>query len=141
MFWCYRRNAGKILATLYMLVCISGCTTGSAVLTGQARDPIDADAVVLYAELPTRYEVVGVVQAASMVRLLASGAEERAFTELKNQAAKLGANGVIGWRVGEELDWVTDHDPNTGQSRLRLQKTITVRGSAVYVPAVSPNER
>ncbi len=51
--------------TLLAFACIGGCTTGSAVATGQERSPIDPAAVTLYFDPPADYEVVGIVEAAS----------------------------------------------------------------------------
>ena len=103
-------NDIKLVATLLAFACISGCTTGSAVATGQERSPIDPATVTLYAEPPAEYEVVGIVEAATDVNFINTkgarerafkAAQERVFAELKEQAASIGANGVIDWEVGE----------------------------------------
>ena len=60
-------NDIKLLATVLAFACISGCTTGTAVVTGQERSQNDPAAVTLYAEPPAHYEVVGIVEAASGV--------------------------------------------------------------------------
>ncbi len=119
---------------LWAFACISGCTTGSAVVTGQERSPIDLAAVTLYDERPADYKVVGTVEAASDVFLFYNKtAEERAFAELKEQSAMIGANGVIDWEVGEIEKWGTHYDPNTGiySSSRRITKTVT--GTAIFV--------
>ncbi len=72
MPWRIRRygNKGndiKLVVTLFTFACISGCTTGTAVMTGQECSPIDPAAVTLYAEPPSHYEVVGIVETASSV--------------------------------------------------------------------------
>ena len=95
-------NDIKLVVTLLAFAFISGCTTGSAVVTGQERSPIDPAAVTLYDDPPADYEVVGIVEAASDVILISTeAAQERAFVELRKQAAKIGANGVIEWEIGE----------------------------------------
>ena len=127
-------NDAKLVATLLILACISGCTTGSAIVTGQERSPIDPAAVTLYAEPPECYELVGSVEAASGVFFFYDkAAEERAFVELKEQAATIGANGVMEWEVGEKVEWGTHYDPNTGMTSPQRSKTITVTGTAIYV--------
>ena len=131
----------KLVATLCAFACISGCTTGTAVVTGQERSPIDPGAVTLYAEPPAQYEVVGTVEAASDVLLFSEeAAQERAFAELKEQAAKIGANGVIDWEVGEKREIVDTVDGNTGQPGLGLRRSMTVKGTAIYVPSTSRGE-
>ena len=67
-------NDIKLVAILLACACISGCTTGTAVVTGQESSPIDIGAVTLYSELPAHYEVVGIIEAASDVRISAEAA-------------------------------------------------------------------
>jgi hypothetical protein len=70
-----------------------GCATGTHILTGQARSPIEPEQVTLYQTLPAKFEVVGIVNATC------PGHSQRnmddAVEELKKQAAKIGANGII----------------------------------------------
>jgi hypothetical protein len=130
----------KLVIFLCIVACCSACTTGSALVTGQQRTPIDPGAVTLYDEAPAGYELVGFVEAASDVRLYSlKAAEERAFVELKKQAAKIGANGVIVWQVGQTTELVPYRDPNTGISTLRVQITKTVEGRAIYIQSEQPN--
>ena len=74
---------------------LAACASGSAIVTGAKRTPLDPSHVKLYAEAPAKYEVIGVVSAKSAAGLTAQGSEDYAVQELKNQAAKLGANGVL----------------------------------------------
>ncbi len=123
--------------------CISGCTTGSAVVTGQERTPIDPATVTLYDEPPTDYEVIGIVEAASDVLFFIffdKSAIERAFAELKDQAAMIGANGVIDWEVGEIEKWGTHYDPNTGIYSPSRRITKTVTGTAILVTSNRQSE-
>jgi len=127
--------------TLLAFTCIGGCTTGSAVATGQERSPIDPAAVTLYFDPPADYEVVGIVEAASdAFPFYKKTALERAFAELKEQAAKIGANGVIGWEVGEIEESVPHYNPNTGiySSSRRITKTVT--GTAILVTSNRQSE-
>ncbi len=136
-----RGNDIKLVATLLAFAFISGCTTGSAVVTGQERSPIDPAAVTLYDDPPADYEVVGIVEAASDVFFISTEpAQERAFAELKEQAAKIGANGVIDWEVGEIKEMISHVDANTGISYPGWQTTKTVRGTAIFVASISRSE-
>ncbi len=128
---------------LWAFACIGGCTTGSAVVFGQERSPIDPAAVTLYDEPPTDYEEIGIVEAASDVLFLIffdKSAIERAFAELKDQAAMIGANGVIDWEVGEIEKWGTHYDPNTGIYSPSRRITKTVTGTAILVTSNRQSE-
>ena len=134
-------NDIKLVATLLAFACISGCTTGSAIVTGQERSPIDPAAVTLYDDPPADYKVVGTVEAASDVfPFYNKTAIERAFAELTEQSAKIGANGVIGWEVGEIKEMIWHYDPNAGTSYPGWQITKTVRGTAIFVISNSRSE-
>ena len=131
------------------LACIPGCTTGSAIVTGQERNPIDPAAVTLYDEPPAEYEVVGIVEAATDVNFINTkgarerafkAAQERVFAELKEQAASIGANGVIDWEVGETKERGSHYDPNSGISYPKEYITKTVKGTAIYVTSNSRSE-
>ena len=139
-------NNIKLVTTLLVFTCINGCTTGSAVVTGQERSPIDPAAVTLYVKPPAEYEVVGIVEAATDVNFINTkgarerafkAAQERVFAELKEQAASIGANGVIDWEVGEIKERYSHYDPNTGMSYPKEQITKTVRGTAIFVASSS----
>ena len=132
-------NDIKFVVTLWAFACISGCTTGSAIVTGQERDSIDPADVILYAEPPSNYEVVGIVETVSGVFFFFDkAAEKRAFAELKEQAATVGANGVTEWEVGEIVEWISLYDVNTGLTTPRRTKRITVTGTAIYVASNGP---
>jgi uncharacterized protein YbjQ (UPF0145 family) len=112
-------------------------------VTGQARSPIDPVAVTFYDEPPARYDVVGIVEAASNVRVFSlEAAQERAFAELKQQAAKIGANGVIEWEVWEDsiIVQVPDQDTEGWTYRDQTETTMIAKGRAIYVSPISLNE-
>jgi hypothetical protein len=84
---------------LCFLVCvtlaITACATGSAIVTGNTRDPVAPEQVRIYLEPPADFEVIGLVSASSEAGWTEQGSLDYATEELKNQAAKLGANGVL----------------------------------------------
>ena len=133
-------NDIKLVVTLLAFACIGGCTTGTAVVTGQERSPIDTGAVTLYSELPTHYVVVGIVEAASDVIFSAEAAQKRAFVELKKQAAMIGANGVINWEVHNILNARDVFDRTSKDLSLRWVKTKIVKGTAIYVASIGRSE-
>lgn len=131
----------KLIATLLAFAFISGCTTGSAVVTGQERSPIDPAAVTLFDDPPADFEVIGIVEASSDVILIsAETALERALDELKEQAAKIGANGVIDREVDETRKMVSHYDPNAGTHYPGWQTTIIVSGTAILVASTSRSQ-
>ena len=44
---------------------LTACASGSAIVTGTTRDPIDPSQVTLYLEPPEAYESIGIVKASS----------------------------------------------------------------------------
>jgi hypothetical protein len=59
------------------------------------------------------------------------------FAELKEQAASIGANGVIDWEVGEIKEQGSHYDPNAGISYPKEQITKTAKGTAIFVASIS----
>lgn len=87
---------------LFLLLIVLGCASGSAIVTGSKREPIDPQLVKLYLEEPKKYEVIGIVKASSDSGWTTQQDTDYAIAELKKQAAKLGANGVILLSSGEK---------------------------------------
>ena len=87
------------LTTLLSLALFS-CASGTALVTGTKRPATTPDAVVVYTEAPEKYEVIGIVTASSDAGWTAQGSLDYAIAELKKQAAKIGANGIILESVG-----------------------------------------
>lgn len=88
-----RLAAGCIAATL----CAAACTSSSE-LIGAARPPTSADQVRLYLEPPRQpYDQIAIVNASSKRSLAfsASGKADVVISRLKEEAAKLGANGIV----------------------------------------------
>ncbi len=85
----------KIAVLFVCLLTLLGCATGSYIVTGNVRPAADPNDVKLYLEPPSEYETIGIVEASSDVELSSQAATDRAVQELKRQAAKIGANGVL----------------------------------------------
>jgi len=89
-------NAVKFLSLLTLPVVLFGCSTGSHVVTGQQLPEIEVDQVTVFEEAPAfDYDVIGTVRASSDGGFSEDSRKEKAVEELKEQAAKIGANGVI----------------------------------------------
>ena len=88
----------RLLALLLPLAAaVSACVPeGASVITGTIRPPVAPESVRLYSIPPTEpYEPVGQVSAVSSRGLSAQDKLYSVMDELKEQAAKLGANGII----------------------------------------------
>lgn len=72
---------------------MAGCTTGTHIVMGKQRTPIKPEDVTLYQTPPAHFEAVGIVNSTTPGRFQYN--MDSAVEELKVQAAKIGANGVI----------------------------------------------
>ncbi len=129
--------------SLGLAACVS-----SHQLIGTTREPLSADRVQLYTEAPPRpYERIAVVSASSKRSwsLTSEGKAEVVVRRLKEEAAKLGANGVLLEGISDEAGASIGADVGTGYegprgtidvgvgaSTLMLQRYG--RGIAIYLP-------
>lgn len=98
------------------LILVAGCTTGTHKVTGMIGPAISPDKVVVYYSTPARSQTIGRVSAHSFGGLTYQDASDDALNEIKLQAGKLGANGVVLYNF--------DTEPLCG---------ARVRGKAVFV--------
>ena len=106
-----------VIATLLL----AACASGSAIVTGTKRVPIAAELVKLYLEPPSNLEVIGLVSASSDAGMSEQASVDYATAELKKQAAKLGANGVLLTSIGDMTSTIAG---GIGK---------TVQGKAIFV--------
>lgn len=84
------------LIAITLIIIANSCATGTALVTGIQRPATDPKSVVLYTEIPNcEYEVIGIVTASSDAGWTEQEDLNYAVEELKYQAAKIGANGII----------------------------------------------
>lgn len=85
---------------------LAACATSSQVLTGAPRSPVSPGAVRVYTLAPQSFEEIAVLSASR--KSLTSAGGERAIAkmieQMRTQAAKLGANGLL-------LENFSDADP------------------------------
>lgn len=88
------RASAMALAAVVML---AGCAASSHVLVGTARTPISPDQVKIYLQPPPRYEEIATIDASSSGTPVFTDQRkmDRAIGRLKQEAAKLGANGIL----------------------------------------------
>jgi hypothetical protein len=84
-----------LLSALIFLV--FGCSSTSHVLLGMPRPPIPPESVRVYAQPPPKYEQIAAIDASSKGSLALTGQQnmDKAIARLKEEAGKLGANGVL----------------------------------------------
>lgn len=82
-----------ILAAAILM--LAGCTTSSAIMTGQPRTARPASDVRVYLRPPTKFESIALVSAMSNAAVSRDGSREKAVAELQRKAGELGANGIL----------------------------------------------
>ncbi len=86
------------LQLIAVAACLAaGCSTSSHVLVGTPRPAISPDSVRVYLQPPPRYEEIATLNASSQGSLALTGQQnmDKAMQRMKNEAAKLGANGIL----------------------------------------------
>ncbi len=122
------------IVTLVIIACILiSCASGTAIVTGTTRTAINPEKVKLYLEPPTKYEVIALVKASSDAGWTAQGSQDYAVQELKNQAAKLGANGVLLGGTGVKTSAMVGGYDTAATYVIPVESEI-VSGQAIYVP-------
>ncbi len=122
----------KIHVILLLVVILNACATGSSIVTGTVREPIDFNLVKLYIDPPEIYETIGIVKASSGQGLFEQDNQDYAVEELKKQAARLGANGVLITETGENI-WTSIRTNPDGSIYSTRDSEQTISGYAIYV--------
>jgi hypothetical protein len=76
---------------------LAACASDTIVLTGTARPPISAVDVKIYSQPPAAFEEIAILNASKSSAFTTGGQKtvDKVVAGLKEQAAKLGANGII----------------------------------------------
>jgi hypothetical protein len=110
----------KRLAFALSLVLLAGCVTGAHLVTGNPHPKLVVEAVKVYQTTPRGAEVIGTVVAQSL------GADQcaldRSLAELKRQAARIGANGIV------------PRTPTFTPGGFLTDPTTQLSAQAIYVP-------
>ena len=116
---------------------LSACVSGSALITGTKRDPIDPSEVKVYRSSPdVEYKQIGMVQSEAEEVFSQQEALDRAEKELKKQAAKIGANGVVLLKMGEKQESFANYTPQANGSGFFTSGTSdyqVLQADAIYV--------
>lgn len=93
-----------LIIALLPLATTSGCTVmdGNAIVTGKARPALAPNDVHIYRSTPEKFEEIAIVSASAGHDFKKSSTlMNEAIQRLKEEAAKVGANGVILTRINE----------------------------------------
>ncbi len=85
------------LSCAAVLAAMLACSTSSHVMIGTARPPISPESVRIYLQPPQRYEQIATLDATSQGSFAITSQQnmDKAIARLKEEAARLGANGVL----------------------------------------------
>lgn len=107
-----------------------GCAS-SHILVGKARPPISPEQVKIYLRPPAKYEEIAILEASSKSSwaVTQQGKMNKAIERLKEEAARLGANGILLQGSGTEYG----ASVNTGAATTTGN---TAYGTGVSVPVM-----
>lgn len=97
-------NKISSLVPLLVMLAIGGCavTNETSLIVGKIRTPITADQVKLYTKPPAKYEEIAIVSAdAAHAFMSKQDLMNTSIANLKQEAAKVGANGILLDGVGD----------------------------------------
>jgi Rad3-related DNA helicase len=126
------RSKIKVGLVVVALSFLNACASGSAIVTGVKRPALDFSQVRLYLEAPEQYETIGIVKASSDAGITEQASQDYAVEELKKQAAKIGANGVILTTTGERTSSIISTNADGSIYTIPVSAQ-TVSGKAVFV--------
>jgi hypothetical protein len=122
-----------LAALLVIAAVLTGCASGSALVTGQTRPAIKEHTVVrILTEMPEGADEIAIVKASSDAGLTQQGSLDYAVQELKKQAAKVGANAVV--LIGRETSSETFGVPVYGGGTIVGSSEVEIiQGVAVWI--------
>lgn len=114
-------------------VLVNGCTTSSHIMTGTTRSPILVSAVHVYSAPPKNYEEVAILTVESS-GWTTQGEKDQAVLKLKQEAASLGANGILLTGVGSASSgMIGSVNPATGTFFAGESNYTTMQARAIFV--------
>jgi hypothetical protein len=87
----------QLTLVIVLAIGLAACAPSSHILVGTARRPISPSEVKLYLQPPPSFQEVAILNASanSMFGAGGQGSVDKVIQRLKEQAAKLGANGIL----------------------------------------------
>lgn len=137
-----KNHISKFCLYMLALFVLSGCTSSSHVLLGQTRAPIPVERVIVYTQAPAKYEKIAILHSSSRNswRFTEQGKMDQALLRLKEEAAALGANGILIEATGEEHSGYVSTGSGTYDKNSAIGVSIgmplthkTAQGIAIWV--------
>lgn len=119
----------KKLSSALLFTFITGCTIvdGSSIVTGTKRASISVEQVQIYRVAPKQYEEVAIISASAGHDFKSNSALiESTILRLKQEAAKLGANGVL-------LSEINERDVPKSTMNIGSVQANHSNGASIYV--------
>src|SRR3974390_758943 len=90
-------RALRLVPPALIAVVLLSCSTSSHVMIGTAHPPISPESVRVYLQPPEKYEEIATIDASSQGSMAFTSQKnmDKAIARLKEEAAKLGANGIL----------------------------------------------
>jgi hypothetical protein len=94
----------KVAIAFLFALFVTGCATTSRTIVGHVRAPIDPGDVEVYTSPPRHYEEIALLDASSVGSLgrASEAGTDEAIYRMKEDAAKLGANGILLTGIGDQ---------------------------------------
>lgn len=96
-----KRTVQFMVSTLFASI-LAGCATATVIPVGNTRPPVDPAQVRLYVSPPPHYEVLGLINGNSNYEGTSQSGIADMVRKIKEQAAKIGANGVLLGKMAEQ---------------------------------------
>ena len=129
---------------LFVLLFLLASCASSHVIVGTTRPPIDPKNVKLYTSPPPKFEEIAIIDASSRGTFAFSdqGKMDAVIERLKQEAAALGANGILIQGLGSQSAGAVGTGVATGTKNTSLGTSFAVpifmkqgSGMAIFVPA------
>lgn len=124
----------RIIFLSLLMTFIGSCASSSHVLIGEKKSPIPVTEVKIYTKKPKFFDAITIIDASSKNSLVFTDQQkmDTAMARLKEEAAKLGANGIILGSIGEEQVLVPMTQSN-GTTTYITGSHKAVKATAIYV--------
>lgn len=121
-----------------VVLLLGACATATVIPVGNVRAPIDPAQVRIYAQPPPHYEVVAILTGNSQLEGTGQAGVNDVIKKLKQEAAKLGANGVLIAGMGQQYQGSFGGSSYMGYGNFLHSSTANysqmVDAKAIYVP-------
>ncbi len=114
---------------------VTGCSSTSQVVVGSPRSPRSPDQVKIYLHAPKNFEEIALLNTSSKNSWAVTdqGKMDKAVARLKEEAAKLGANGVLLRETGSQEAGSLSTNVVTANGH---HSSVTALGTGVAVPVL-----